>query len=143
MPTLEDAIALAALAHKGQVDKAGAPYILHPLRMALGLATEEERIVAVLHDVVEDTHHTLEDLRRLGYPEAVLTAVECVTRREAESYAEFIERCRANETARRVKLADLRDNLDLSRIPSPTEKDLARLERYRTAYAALSGEERG
>jgi len=135
--TLEHAIALAARAHAGQVDKAGAPYILHPLRMALRLTDPEERIVAVLHDVVEDSDWTLAALRGEGFSEAVVAAVDAVTRRPHESYDEFVRRAAAHPIARRVKRADLEDNLDLSRIARPTPKDYARLDRYRRALTLL------
>ncbi|WP_342379166.1 HD domain-containing protein [Myxococcus stipitatus] len=137
MPTLEDAIALAVEAHRGQRDKAGQPYVLHPLRLMLKLETEEERTVAVLHDVVEDTPWTLERLRERGYPEAVLRALEGLTRREGESYEAFIERLRPDALARRVKLADLEDNMDVRRLTAVTAKDTERLARYRAAWARL------
>src|SRR5277367_2313821 len=89
MPTLEDAIALAVEAHRGQTEKAGQPYILHVLRVMFRCETEVERIVAVLHDVVEDTGRSFDDLRRLGYSEEVLAALDCVTKREGESYEKF------------------------------------------------------
>ena len=137
MPTLEDAIALAVQAHRGQVDKAGQPYILHPLRMLFRLESEEERIVAVLHDVIEDTPTTPADLRALGYTEEILQALECVTRRPDETYEEFIERARANPLARRVKLADLEDNMDLRRMRALSDHDQERLQRYLQAWQAL------
>lgn len=137
MPTLEDAIALAVQAHHGQRDKAGQPYILHPLRLMLKLETEEERTVAVLHDVVEDTPWTLERLRALGYPEPVLRALEGLTRREDETYEAFIERLRPDALACRVKLADLEDNMDVRRLTAVTAKDTERLARYRAAWARL------
>lgn len=137
MSTLEHAIALAARAHAGQVDKAGEPYILHPLRMALRLTDPEDRIVAVLHDVVEDTDWTLAALRDEGFSEAVVTAVDAVTRRPDESYDDFVRRAALHPIGRRVKRADLEDNLDLSRIPHPTARDHARLERYRRALTLL------
>lgn len=140
MPSLEDAIALAALAHKGQQDKAGAPYILHPIRVMLRVRTDEERMAAILHDVVEDSEHTLDSLREMGYPEAVLEAIDGVTRRETESYDEFIERAAANPIARRVKIADLEDNLDLTRIKDPQERDYQRIERYKKALARLTAD---
>src|SRR5512133_2654196 len=97
VPDLEDAVELATRVHRGQVDKAGQPYILHPLRVMLGLETEEEQLVGVLHDVVEDSGKkdpakavTLDDLRNLGYSQEVITALDCVTRRAGESYEEFI-----------------------------------------------------
>lgn len=135
--TLERAIAIAASAHEGQVDKAGAPYILHPLRMMLAVTTPEARMAAVLHDVVEDTSVTLEQLRAEGFPEAVLVAVAALTKREGEDYEAFIRRVAPIPIAREVKLADLRDNADLSRIAEPTEKDRARIEKYRSAIEYL------
>ena len=139
MPTLEDAIALAVEAHKGQRDKAGQTYILHPLRAMMRLETETERMVAVLHDVVEDSPWTLERLRALGYPEEVLGALDCLTKREGESYEAFIERVLPHPLARRVKRADLEDNMDVRRLPAVTAKDAERLARYRAAWARLQG----
>lgn len=137
MPTLEDAIALAVQAHRGQTDRAGQPYILHPLRAMLRLTGEEERIVGVLHDVVEDTPYTPDDLRALGYSTTILEALDAVTRREAETYEEFVERLAPNPLARRVKLADLEDNMDLRRLATIEPRDLERLRRYRAAWQRL------
>ena len=137
--TLEHAIALAAKAHEGQIDKAGAPYILHPLRMMLRLSTPEERMVAVMHDVVEDCGWTLEQLKGEGFSEAVVAGVESVTKREGESYEDFVLRAAKNPLGRRVKLADLEDNSDLSRIANPMDKDYERLEKYRKAIELLRG----
>jgi (p)ppGpp synthase/HD superfamily hydrolase len=138
MPSLEDAILLAVQAHRGQRDKVGQPYILHPLRMMARLQGEAERMAAVLHDVVEDTPHTLDELRQLGYPEEVVRAVDCLTRRPKESYEQFIERVKTNAVARRVKLADLEDNMDVRRLNEVTEAARDRLERYRRAWTALT-----
>lgn len=140
--TLEDAVALAAQKHKGQVDKAGAPYILHPLRVLLSpyLTNDDERMAAALHDVVEDCGVTLEDLRALGFPESVIAMVAAVTKRpeEEDDYSAFITRVLgASQGAIRVKLADLADNQDLRRLPSVTEKDQARLARYQAATTRL------
>ena len=137
MPTLEDAIALAVEAHRGQRDKAGQTYILHPLRVMMRLETEAERMAAILHDVVEDTPYTLQRLRELGYPEQVLGALECLTKRDGESYEAFIERVRPHPLARRVKLADLEDNMDVRRLPSVGAKEAERLGRYRAAWTRL------
>jgi (p)ppGpp synthase/HD superfamily hydrolase len=137
MPTLEDAIALATEAHRGQRGKAGQPYFLHVLRVMFRLDSDMERVVGVLHDVVEDTGRSFDDLRRLGYSEEVLAALECVTKRESESYEQFVERAGSNPVARRVKLADLEDNMDLRRLPAVGEKDLERLGRYVTAWRRL------
>ena len=136
-PTLEDAIALAVEAHRGQRDKAGQTYILHPLRVMLRLEGEAERMVAVLHDVVEDSSYTLEHLRGLGYPEEVLGALDCLTKREGETYEAFIERVLPHPLARRVKLADLEDNMDVRRLTAVTAKDTERLARYRAAWSRL------
>lgn len=137
MATLERAIAIAALAHEGQVDKAGAPYVLHPLRVMLACQTPEARIAAVLHDVVEDTAITLEELEGEGFPAEVLEAVAALTKREGEDYEAFIRRVAPNPIAREVKLADLRDNSDLSRIAEPTERDRERIKKYKRAIAYL------
>ncbi|HEX5753283.1 MAG TPA: GTP pyrophosphokinase [Archangium sp.] len=136
-PTLEDAIALAVEAHRGQRDKAGQTYILHPLRVMMRLETDTERMVAVLHDVVEDSPWTLERLRGLGYPEEVLSALDCLTKREGETYEAFIERVLPHPLARRVKRADLEDNMDVRRLPAVTARDAERLARYRAAWARL------
>jgi len=138
--TIEHAIALAAKAHEGQVDKAGAPYVLHPLRMMQSLSTNEERIVAILHDVVEDCEGWSPDrLRDEGFSQAVIEAVGAVTKRDGEPYDDFVLRAAANPIGRRVKLADLRDNCDLSRIAEPTERDFQRIEKYRRAIATIEG----
>jgi (p)ppGpp synthase/HD superfamily hydrolase len=141
MPTLEDAIALAVEAHRGQRDKADAVYILHPLRVMFRVETEHERMAAVLHDVVEDTPVTCEHLASLGYPAEVLDALKCLTRASDETYEAFIERVLPNALARRVKLADLEDNMDMRRMPTTTAKDVERLGRYRAAYARIKATE--
>lgn len=137
MATLERAIAIAAIAHEGQVDKAGMPYVLHPLRMMVSVDTPEARMAAVLHDVVEDTAVTLEQLRAEGFPEAVIDAVEALTKRDGEDYEAFIRRVAPNAIARKVKLADWRNNSDLSRITQPTERDRQRIEKYQRAIEYL------
>lgn len=138
MSTLERAIALAATAHAGQTDKAGAPYILHALRVMLRCETNEERMAAVMHDMVEDCGWTLDQLRAEGFPEPVVEAVDAVTRRDGETYEDFVLRAKLHPIGRRVKLADLADNSDLSRLPEVTPRDQARLEKYRRAMDALS-----
>jgi (p)ppGpp synthase/HD superfamily hydrolase len=135
--TLERAIAIAATAHAGQVDKGGAPYILHPLKVMLRMNSLEERIVAVLHDVVEDCGVSLDDLRKEGFSEEVLTAIESVTKVPGESYEDFVERAAQNPIGRVVKLADLEENSELSRIASPGWEDLERVEKYRRAIGRL------
>jgi (p)ppGpp synthase/HD superfamily hydrolase len=136
-PTLEDAIQLAAKAHAGQLDKGNNPYILHPLRVMLALDDLPSRITGILHDVIEDTPYTLEDLSALGYPESILQALDCLSRRKEESYEEFILRIKENPLACKVKLADLRDNSDMSRIPNPTEKDRLRHAKYQRSIDTL------
>ncbi|VVN43675.1 Bifunctional (p)ppGpp synthase/hydrolase RelA [Pseudomonas fluorescens] len=135
--TLERAIAIAATAHAGQLDKGGAPYILHPLKVMLRMSTLEERIVAVLHDVVEDCGISLDDLRKEGFSEDVLKAIESVTKVPGESYEDFVDRAALNPIGRVVKLADLEENSDLSRIASPSWEDLERIEKYRRAIGRL------
>src|SRR5690242_9842940 len=137
MPTLEDAIALAVDAHRGQTNKSGEPYVLHPLRVMFRCQTEAQRIVAVLHDVVEDTGRTFDDLRGFGYPADIIAALDCVTKREGESYEAFIERAAGNPIARVVKIADIEDNMDLRRLPGVEETDVARLARYVKAWRRL------
>jgi (p)ppGpp synthase/HD superfamily hydrolase len=138
MPTLEDAVQLALDAHRGQVDRIGEPYILHPLRVMARVNTDTERMIAVLHDVIEDTEITLDDLRSRGYEDEIVEAVDCLSRREGESYAEFIQRIKPNPLAVSVKLADLRENMDLRRNPLLQDKDLERLQRYQNAWWELT-----
>lgn len=135
--SLDEAILLAVSAHKGQEDKGGAPYILHPLRVMLRCKTAEQRIAAVLHDAVEDGGVEL-GLIRHWFGEAVADAVHALSRREGEEYEAFIERCAADPIARVVKLADLEDNLDLSRLGrEPTIRDAKRADKYHAARARL------
>lgn len=140
MATVERAIAIAAEAHAGQTDKAGAPYVLHPLRVMLAQSDTDARIVGVLHDVIEDCPAwTLERLRAEGFSEAVLEALLSVTKRpdEEHDYEAFVRRAAMHPIGRLVKLADLRDNSDLGRIASPTQKDFDRLAKYRRAIETL------
>jgi GTP diphosphokinase / guanosine-3',5'-bis(diphosphate) 3'-diphosphatase len=137
MSTIERAIALAATAHAGQVDKAGQPYILHALRVMLRVTTEDERIAAVLHDVVEDTPVTFEELEAQGFSESVVEAVRALTKLPGEGRMAAAERAAANPIALAVKLADNAENMDLSRIAKPSEKDFARLKEYEAVRALL------
>ena len=137
MSTIEKAISIAAAAHAGQRDKAGESYILHPLRVMLRMRTEEERIVAILHDLIEDTYWTFEQLRDEGFSKDIVDAIDSVTKREGETYNDFVDRAGRNAIGRRVKLADLEDNSDLSRIAKPTQKDYQRLEKYRLAIQRI------
>ena len=130
MTTLEQAIALAAKQHEGEVDKANSPYILHPLRVMLNVPTIEHKIVAVLHDILEDTETTIEDLYQFGFQEHIIDAIVALTKKQGETRLEAAQRARQNPIARVVKLADINDNMDLSRIQSPTVKDFERLKEY-------------
>jgi (p)ppGpp synthase/HD superfamily hydrolase len=135
---LEKAIGIAVNAHRGQKDRYQAPYILHPLRVMSRLDTTTERIVGILHDVVEDTDWTLEGLKREGFPPMVLTALNCVTKRKGEQYEDFVKRSSSNPVAIRVKLADLEDNMDLRRMPQVNDQDLPRLQKYVKAWRFLN-----
>jgi len=137
MSTLKRAIAIATSAHAGQVDKAGRPYVEHPLRVMQQMTTPKAKCVAALHDVVEDSPWTLEQLRAEGFSAHVVDALDALTHRTDETYAAYILRVQQNPLARRVKCADLRDNSDISRIPHPTARDFARLERYQKAQRVL------
>ncbi|WP_434602276.1 GTP pyrophosphokinase [Pseudomonas sp. Z4-7] len=137
MSILDAAIALASKVHAGQVDKAGKPYILHPLRLMMKFDGLEEQLVSLLHDVVEDGDVTLDELRELGIPEAVVTAIDCLTKRQGESYEQFIARIRPNPLATQVKIADIHDNLDLTRLPVVRDKDLERAAKYHRALRYL------
>jgi (p)ppGpp synthase/HD superfamily hydrolase len=138
MATLERAIAIAVEAHKDQKDRYGAPYIGHVLRVALAGRTEAEKIVGALHDVVEDTDWTFGDLRREGFSEAIIDAVECLTRRgDDEAYEAFTGRVKTNPLAIRVKLHDLTDNMDIRRMPQVEDRDVERLNKYLKAYREL------
>lgn len=137
---LEKSIIIATKAHSGQFDKGGSPYILHPLRVMLSLDSDEDRIVGILHDVLEDTSITLQHLEDNGFlgEIEILHALVSITRKSNESYKDFILRVKLNPIALRVKLADLRDNMNISRINNPTEKDFARIEKYKKAYKLLT-----
>ncbi|KUL97372.1 GTP pyrophosphokinase [Bosea sp. WAO] len=141
MGNLERAIEIAAAAHAGQTDKAGAPYISHPLRVALGFirAGDEERaIIAVLHDVIEDSDVTAADLQREGFSQTIVEAVEALTRPEDEPYQDFILRAAGNELARPVKVADIKDNMNRTRLAMlPADKREKLLAKYEGALQQL------
>lgn len=136
----QQALAIAKDAHKGQVDKAGVDYIQHPLFVASLVEGELAKTVALLHDVVEDSDWTLEDLRKEGLPEEVVQAVGILTKKRNENYEEYILRVKQNPLARQVKLADLHHNSDLSRLANVTDRDRKRVEKYQKAIAFLSEE---
>jgi len=130
MSTLEKAIEIACGAHLGQVDKAGELYVLHPLRLMFMFQDDVERIVAVLHDVVEDSEISLDDLKFYGFSEIIIDAVNCLTKKVNESYDDFIVRISSNSLAKKIKIEDIKDNLDLTRMASINEQDLARVKKY-------------
>jgi guanosine-3',5'-bis(diphosphate) 3'-pyrophosphohydrolase len=127
MKLQELAVSIATKAHSGQVDKAGSSYIKHPLLIASAFGDEPHIVVALLHDVVEDTDITLAQLTSYGFASDMIQAIDAITRRQDESYVKYLTRVKANPIARDVKLADLRYNMDLSRISHPTQKDYTRL----------------
>ncbi len=127
---LEKAIEIAVEAHRGQIDKAGKEYILHPMRVMLRGRNDTEMIIGILHDVVEDTPVTLDMLRLEGFSEEILTALDCITKHNEESYSAFIDRVLTNPLATQIKLYDMEDNLKRDRIPYPTPKDEARFQKY-------------
>ena len=134
---LEKAIEIAVEAHRGQKDKAGKEYILHPMRVMLRGRNDTEMIVGILHDVVEDTPITIDMLRLEGFSEDILAALECVTKRRGESYGTFIDRVLTNPLATQVKLYDMEDNMNRDRIPYPTPKDEARFRKYEKYHKVI------
>ena len=137
MTELETALQIALTAHKEQVDKGGHPYILHPLRLMHNVDSIEEKIVAVLHDVVEDTNVSFSDLESAGIPEVCIKALKFLTHDKNVPYMDYIKEIATDQIAKAVKLADLMDNSDLSRLKEVTEKDKERLKKYRIAIAFL------
>ena len=143
MATIEKALEIAAKAHSGVKDKQGEPYILHPIRVMMGVQGEQARIVALLHDVVEDTTVTLDDIQADNFSEEVLAALALVTLAEGQPYSEYVIACKANDIARQVKLSDLRDNSNLNRLllrPEKFDNDAARMRKYVLSYRFLNGE---
>jgi len=134
---LEKAIEIAVKAHSGQVDKGGQPYILHPLRVMMKMNNDRDRIVAVLHDVLEDTDVTMASLSDLGFSADILGPLAILTRCPGEDYMKYIAWVAQNITAKRVKLADLDDNMDLGRLHIVEDKDWARWQKYRKAKEYL------
>ena len=137
MSTLERALEIAVCAHKGQSQKNATPYVLHPLHLMQQVETIEEKIVALLHDVVEDSGLTLDDLRAEGFGEKIIAAIALLTRNTGQSYAEYIARIQHNELARTVKLVDLKHNMDITRIEQLTDNDLKRLQKYHATWKKL------
>ncbi len=134
------AILYAFQAHEGQFDRAGIPYILHPLHVAEQMQTEDTCVVALLHDVLEDSDHTEEDLREAGFTDTQVEAVVLLTRTGDEDYFEYIRRIRPNPVAKAVKLADLAHNMDRTRLEKFGEKDEQRYRKYSEAVRILTEE---
>lgn len=135
---LNKAIKIAVNAHEGQVDKGGEPYIFHPLRVMLAGRNETERICGVLHDTIEDSEITLAFLQEAGFSDDVLIVLACLTKNPGENYDDFIGRILENKTASFVKLLDLKDNMDLSRLSELTDEDKVRLEKYGRAVERIN-----
>lgn len=136
------AVEIATDAHRGQKDKGGNPYIEHPLKVAEGLKEVEMKIVAVLHDVLEDSDTTAEELLQKGFPENLVEAIRVLTHKKGDpdSYEEYIRKVKENPIARKVKIEDIKHNLDLSRIPNPVSRDFERCEKYKKALKYLKDE---
>lgn len=134
---IEIALEIALKAYKGNTDKAGQPYILHPLRVMAKMPDEASKAAAVLHDVLEDSDMTADDLRKAGVSEAVVWAVICLTRKKGETYSDFIDRIRPEPVASLIKLADIEDNLNVLRLHELGEQDLRRVAKYHRAWHRL------
>lgn len=127
---VEIALEIAQIAHEGQLDRGGNPYINHPLYVASQMEDDEAKAVALLHDTVEDSDVTIEDLKDAQFSENVVNAVDAITKRQVEDYETYIQRLSKNTIATHVKIADMKHNSDLSRIENPSEADKKRIEKY-------------
>ena len=136
-PMTKKALQLCFRAHRDQLDKSGLPYVFHPFHLAEQMTDEETTVVALLHDVVEDSEYTFRDLEEMGFPAQVLEALGLLTHDPVVPYLDYVARIRENPIARAVKLADLRHNSDLSRLDQVDARALARVEKYRQAMALL------
>ncbi len=131
------ALKLSFEAHKNQVDKSGLPYVYHPFHLAEQMTDENSTVIALLHDVVEDTEYTFDDLQKLGFNDVIIEALKLLTHDDAVPYMEYVKAVQGNETARAVKLADLKHNSDLTRLDFVDEKALVRKEKYEEAIKLL------
>ena len=141
MSNLATALLIAAQAHNGQTRRNNLPYLLHPFRVMLRMGSEEEMIIAILHDVIEDTDVTIDDLRAQGFNEDILEAIDLLTKKDGVDYAAYLETVAANPLARRVKIADLCDNMNVREIPDLQESDLKRLDKHHKALRKLENAE--
>lgn len=141
MSTLGTAISIAAQAHASQTDKGGNAYILHPMRLMMRLRTDDQELmqIAILHDVIEDSDYTLDDLLNMDFSKRVVNALALLTHSKGDSYQEYIKKIGTNADATRVKLEDLKDNSDLSRLKGVTQKDFDRVIKYQKSYTYLKG----
>ena len=137
-PVTKKALKLCFEAHKAQVDKSGMPYVFHPFHLAEQMKTEETVVVALLHDLVEDTDYTIEDLRKMGFEKKITDAIVLMTHADVVDYMDYVRTIKQNPIAKEVKLADLRHNSDLSRLDTIDEKALQRREKYQRAIELLS-----
>ena len=136
-PLTKRAILFAFDAHRGQYDKSGLPYIAHPLHVAESMETEDECVVALLHDVLEDTDITVEDLTRIGISDRQIAALKLLCHDDSVPYLEYVQSIRVDPIARKVKLADLHHNSDLTRLNVITTQDIERVEKYKQAIEIL------
>jgi (p)ppGpp synthase/HD superfamily hydrolase len=136
------AMKLCFAVHKEQSDKSGLPYVFHPFHLAEQMTDEDSTVVALLHDVLEDSALTLQELRDMGFGERVIEAIALLTHDPAVPYMDYVAQLKPNALAKAVKLADLRHNSDMTRFEQITPRDVARAEKYRKAMAYLEDEER-
>ena len=136
-PMTNKAIKLMFKLHRDQTDRSGLPYVFHPWHVAESMDDEASTIVALLHDSLEDTEITLDELADMGFPDEVIHALDLMTHRDGDDYFAYVEKLADDPLARKVKLADLKHNLDISRLETVTEKDLERAEKYRKAIEYL------
>ena len=136
-PMTKIALKLCFEAHKDQIDKSGMPYVFHPFHLAEQMADENTTIVALLHDVIEDTEYTLDDLRKFGFAEDVLSAISLMTHADDVPYMEYVVKIKTNPIAKAVKLADLKHNSDMSRLDRITQTDEERVKKYKQAIELL------
>lgn len=136
-PMTKIALKLCFEAHKDQIDKSGMPYVFHPFHLAEQMADENTTIVALLHDVIEDTEYTLDDLRKFGFAEDVLSAISLMTHADDVPYMEYVVKIKTNPIAKAVKLADLKHNSDMSRLDQITQTDEERAKKYKQAIELL------
>lgn len=137
MSIIEKSLTIALKAHAGQQDKAGKSYVLHPLRIMAQMETEYEMAVALLHDVIEDSAYTSDDLLQAGIPAEVVEAVQILSKVDGEDYDQFVIRVMRNPLATKVKIADIEDNINLLRLERVGEKDLERVAKYHSAWKTL------